>query len=110
MGKKVKVLGTANDTGVPGVEFDLAKIVQNAKARGLKWTKEANYRAKNGRNINSADEAVYCCAVGAARLENDTTGINISFFANDNPSQFEHVDELNDSQIIGLGFRLAMRD
>jgi hypothetical protein len=108
MNKKVKVYGTSNDD-VPEYEISVAKIVQNAKARGLKWTKDAYYRAKNGRNIISVDGAVYCCAVGAAQLENDTRDITISFCSNDNPSQFRHFDELDNPQIIGLGYRLAMR-
>jgi hypothetical protein len=109
MGKKVKVLGTANDTGVPGVEFDLAKIVQNAKARGLKWTSNANYRGKNGRSTDNSNFAVFACAMGASLLEEDTAGIAIAAGANDFPKDYEHFSELTESQALGIGYRLAMR-
>ena len=108
---KTKVFGTANDVDVPKVEFDLAKIVQNAKARGLKWTKYVNYRYKNGRPLEdyNRDKVVFACARGASFLEEDTYDIDINAAANDNPKDLEFNDILEDSQALGIGYRLAMR-
>lgn len=107
--KRVKVLGPSNDTGVPEVEFNLAKIVQNAKAHGLKWTKHTLYRTKgNHRPTEYVGNAVSCCALGASLLANDTKYLSIDTAAND--TDYTHITrELYDAEALGLGFRLAMR-
>ena len=113
---KTKVFGTANDVSVPEVEFNLAKIVQNAKARGLNWTKGAAYRFSNSRATNDyIDGTTRCCAVGAAWLEPDTKEMYVDTDANDLGfaglvASWKGKDGyLRDSELVGLGFRLAMR-
>ena len=115
---KTKTFGTANDSGVPEVEFNLAKIVQNAKARGLTWTKETAYRFSNGKathDCDFVDGIAKCCAVGAAWLEPDTKELNVDTDANDMGfaglvQHWKGKDGyLMDHELLGLGFRLAMR-
>lgn len=104
---KTKTFGPSNDD-IPDVDMHLAMIVQNAKAHGLKWTKYALYRsAGNHVPVDNPTKAAYCCAIGAAQLENDTKDIAISAGPNDNGVCT--VEELRDSVALGLGFRLAMR-
>lgn len=105
---KTRVYGKANDS-IPEVEFDVAKLVQNAKAHGLRWTKDSNFRAKNGRPIDKSDGAAFCCAQGAAMLDDSTRGMSISTGANDAPEDYRDYDELEDYRLRGLGYRLAMR-
>lgn len=105
---KTRVYGKANDE-IPEVEFDVAKLVQNAKAFGLKWTKNSNYRTKNGRSIYVSDGAAFCCAQGAAWLDDSTRGMKISTTANDSPEIYRDCNELEDYKLRGLGYRLAMR-
>ena len=100
---------------IPAVEMKLAKIVQNAKANNLGWTRATLYRDADNRIVNRKD-AVKCCAIGAALLSRTTKDYDIDPFANDNGigdnlSLFKETDvPLSDSKLLGLGFRLAMRD
>lgn len=72
MAKKLKVLGPANDRRVPRDEITLAKLVQNAKALGLKHTSGAFFRNADDQWEDNADFAVACCAIGASKLSPDT--------------------------------------
>lgn len=79
MAGRVKIYGPAADADPR--ELLLAKLIQNGKARGLKWTHGTEFRGANGRAIEISDfedvsakepHIVSCCAAGAARLEPDT--------------------------------------
>jgi len=94
---------------IPAVEMKLAKLVQNAKANNLGWTSEVLWRDKDGEAISSPKRAVSCCALGAARLARDTKEYNISTCANDYGITHD-MCELSERELLGLGFRLAMRD
>lgn len=103
----------SNDKGVPKYEIAVAKLVQNAKGNGLKWTKNTLYRATNGKPCDKID-AVRCCAVGAALLRRDTAHYSINANANDT-MLYEYMDEDETGSIVfgdlvSLGYRLAMRD
>lgn len=95
---------------VPKVEMQLAKLVQNAKGRGLKWTKNMLYKDDYGKYTTPA-KASYCCALGAASLARDTKGFSISTYANDHgvTGTFAPNEVLDSSVLLGLGFRLAMK-
>jgi hypothetical protein len=61
---------------VPEEELFLAKIIQNAAARGLSAITGDLYADDCGRGRGHYEEGstAGCCAVGAARLEYDTHG------------------------------------
>jgi hypothetical protein len=61
--------------GVPKDEVFLAKIIQNAKARGLKFTRGTFYRDAKGRDLasNYSEDVTHCCAAGAALLTDKET-------------------------------------
>lgn len=63
----------ANDD-IPEDELILAKLIQNASARGLKACKYVPYTSKDGSTSYScySNYIVSCCAMGAAYLENDS--------------------------------------
>jgi hypothetical protein len=52
-------------------ELLLAKLLQNAWSRKLGWCRGASYKDKQG-GSTIAEDAVSCCAMGAACLEEDT--------------------------------------
>ena len=110
---KTKVFGTANDDNIPAVEMKLAKIVQNAKAKNLGWTRLVLWKDKYGKSCNTPKNASRCCALGAAFLARDTKNYNISAGANDfgiDGIFDEYSNELSEPTLLGLGFRLAMSD
>lgn len=74
--KRVKTYGPANDFDVPGIELDAAKLVQNAKAHGMKWTGGAFYRDAEGNHTSDRALAKSCCAIGARDLAQDTPACN----------------------------------
>lgn len=107
---KVKTFGPANDVDVPDVEITIAKLVQNAKAFGMGWTKFAAYRDKRGRPCDQ-DEAVRCCALGAKNLVIDTYG-PVDTVGNDygyDPIALSPESLADRSFDAGLGFRQAMK-
>lgn len=112
MSKKVKTYGPANDKDVPEVEFEVAKLVQNAKSRGLEWCGGAYYKDAAGLSVFYPENAVACCAVGAARLSPDLWYMQLSSAANDmgiNAAVFQYDLFANDDRALrGLGYRLAM--
>lgn len=106
----------ANDN-IPQDEFHLAMIVQNAKARGLKWTSGARFRDNNGMSVGYyiTKETVACCAIGAASLMSDTAHLNINFFGNDkgyNGLLYNdpNTGKLSSDIMLGIGFRMAMKE
>jgi hypothetical protein len=107
-------MNKSNDRGVPKDEIQLAKLVQNAKARGLKWTKGAAYRDKSGKSQPYYSEETYsCCAIGAALLNKNTKDLCINTEANDvgytYTNKFITGHQYSTGQLLGLGFRLAMK-
>ncbi len=60
----------ANDN-LPEDEMFAAKIIQNAKGRGLDYSYGALYRKNNLPRMNKTN-ATACCAWGAMMLERDT--------------------------------------
>jgi uncharacterized protein YjiS (DUF1127 family) len=76
---RVKTYGPANDD-IPADEMFLAKIVQNAKAWGLKPGKGAHFR-RNRRAVaflgrptdRQIEQSTSCCAVGAAMITSTDT-------------------------------------
>ena len=97
---------------IPAVEMKLAKLVQNAKANNLGWTSKVLWRDKDGGAIPSPKGAASCCALGAARLARDTKNYTISTFANDYGYGVTSMNfyELPEPELLGLGFRLVMKD
>jgi len=95
---------------IPVVEMKLAKLVQNAKANNLDWTAKVLWRDKDGGAIPSPKGAASCCALGAARLAKDTKNYTISTYANDCGIISHNFYELPEPELLGLGFRLAMKD
>lgn len=66
---KVKVKHVRRKTvPVPDDEMLLAKLIQNAKASGMKRTKGALYRTANSKVVWEHAEARSCCAIGAALI------------------------------------------
>lgn len=110
---KTKTFGPANDLYVPYEEMAIAKLVQNAKANNLKWTKGAIYRDRHGKPLMTGSKAASCCAIGAANLTWDTTNININPYGNDEGYEYKHFGQLKNEDTtpfqIGLGFRMAMK-
>lgn len=70
--KKTRSLGPANDD-IPKDEMLLAKIVQNAKARGFGVTWGPCYIDYNEQTRKVRGPNPCCCALGAALLEDDTS-------------------------------------
>jgi hypothetical protein len=108
-------LGPANDDGVPDDEIAVAKLVQNAKARGLGWCKGALYRDVDGASLDFIDsDTVSCCAVGASYLESDTDHIDIRVSGNDKdeyPNWPEgEINGFGKEYMIGAGYRCAMQE
>lgn len=108
-----KKLETANEN-IPEDEMFLAMILQNVKARDIGFCENTMYRDLNYISHCSAEEAMYACAVGAARLENDTTVLRDSFvhiiFGNDEPinwTVYLETDNL-DGETVGWAYRQAM--
>jgi hypothetical protein len=103
---KVKSLGKANDAGVPEVEINAAKLVQNAKSKGLMWCAGHYFLGGNG-------GAVACCAVGAAHISEDTRGISLSVAVNDQGDSYftdnYGYSSYNDAEYTALLYREAMQ-
>lgn len=100
----------ANDE-IPDDEMLLAKIIQNAAARGLKSCRSAPYRDWLGSPCDS-DRAIMCCAIGSAALEKDTeVPMRILCFVsygNDNQSKWGHGTDPYDGETLGYAFVQAL--
>lgn len=115
----MKTFGKANDKGVSNEEFAVAKLVQNARAYGLGWTKNTLYRDRYGKRQESFIEGktTRCCAIGAALLDKSTKDISIDSDPNDIGHYESYSYEIfgNDDSgiksraLISMGYRLAMR-
>lgn len=95
--------------GVPEDEIVLAKMIQSAKARGLKPTCGAFYRDAGGSWTNNPSEAVECCAVGAWMLDEGSDAPLNVVHGNDGiivPDLGANFSGLS----IGAAFQDAMRD
>lgn len=66
MSKLAKTFGPSNDA-IQLSEFQLAAMIQNANAFGLKPCRGQYYRDDNGAGCGYSD-AAYCCASGAYSL------------------------------------------
>ena len=82
----------ANNKGVPRDEMMLAKMIQNAKALGLKRTRDANYRSADGEACYGFDNATSCCAIGAALITNLSVGIWADDGNDGAPPDDQHLD------------------
>lgn len=73
---KIKTYGPSNDVGVPPGELMLAKMVQSAKARGMRPLHGPKYAMADGTYVAhyQKETAECCCAYGAADLDNDVGG------------------------------------
>lgn len=67
-------LGSANDS-IPDDELLLAQALQNVHEWDLKFCTGATYRNKDQLAMLTKDNAVYCCALGAAFLEDDSKNL-----------------------------------
>lgn len=97
----------ANDEDVPLEEMVLAKMLQSARARGLRPIRHALYEYRG----DGSTELRGCCAIGAFHL--DTLG---------EPIHFRHISRGNDEVdytfinldevgfALGAAFQSAMRD
>lgn len=102
-----KKLKLANEN-IPEDEMVLAKILQNAKARDLGFSKGAYYKNSEG-HICLPQEAVYACAVGAAMLEEDTKCTGFYYITNGNDCDYwNNNTDLKDGETIGWAYRQAM--
>ncbi len=108
--------------GTDAKELLLAKMLQNAHARGLKWTRSASLRDVNDMPIpmERVEEATCCCAVGAAGLEPDSEAmLNPTWGITDGNDSYEShwscprtymaVGETDDEDV-GHAFKVAMTE
>ena len=115
----MKTFGPSNDE-IPEDELYLAKLLQNAGARGWGSTKGSYWVSTTGRKLFAleddegrplADHDIRgCCAVGAAVVEADTLspGIDESYLVNGNDSD-EWNSSVNDfCETVGHAFQLAL--
>ncbi len=124
MSKQVKTYGPA--ASAEPRELLLAKLIQNGKARGLKWTRGCEFRNAQGKAVDVYDDQVVsCCAAGAAVLEADTADEAGRLFrielGNDKPDSdywdrdtnydgtMRTVASDNDAEDLGYAFRKAFR-
>lgn len=112
---KIKSLGKANDVGVPEVEINAAKLVQNAKSKGLKWCSGRYFVDGSGLEItlgSKGENAVACCAVGAAHISDDTKNMVLSTAVNDRGDSYfieNYHDNYDDADYAALLYREAMQ-
>ncbi len=116
MAGRVKTYGPAPEPADPK-ELFLAKMLQNALARGVAWCKGSFWIDDTGRTTGVHADAVACCALGAAYFERDTTEIGHSTFGvicgNDYDTgewlgSSDSVVTESDHEDVGYAFREAM--
>ncbi len=105
-----KTLGPS--PGTDRKELLLAKLLQNAHARGLGWCRGTSYADKSGSPIRMED-AANCCAIGAAYLESDSwmdcSGYTDAVQGNDSlDSNFSFYVDASDDEDLGHAFKVAM--
>ena len=60
---------TKSNDKIPRDEMHLAIAIATAKAHGLKWTSDADFRDGGGKRTDMHDPNLkYCCAAGALQL------------------------------------------
>lgn len=101
MARRLRVLGPANDKGVPEEELVLARLVQNAKGRGLKACQHTAALYTNG------GRKTHVCALGAACLH-PNVAVSGSAVVRGNDDLEPLSDDLT-SWTIGAAFQDAMR-
>lgn len=105
---KVKIYGPAPEP-IDEKELALAQMLQNAGARELKWTSWALYR-DGGDRLCDPENAVSCCAIGAAYLEADSKSAVEKMYGvttgNDYKGGFW--DTSSPYEDVGYAFRKAM--
>lgn len=111
--RKTKSLGPANDRGVPRDELILARLIQNAAARGLKSCRGAYYKNEDDVDVCARD-ATRCCAMGAAMLTPKLCPPTAIIIGNDakgnNPTPEIADDKWLSAYTIGAAFYEALSD
>lgn len=115
----MKKLGKSNDD-IPADEMLLAKIIQNSKAKNLKWCKGAEYRDVDGRSVAWFNtEPASCCAMGAIKLADDTLSewhkkhhhYGLVTYGNDLVDWVLWIDDFTDQgETMGYAYAKACRD
>jgi hypothetical protein len=103
---------------IPEDEMLLAKLIQNAKSRGLGWCSGALYLTPYGEPRANPVTANRCCAIGAANLDPETRAEVESYgfvaHGNDNGAHVRWYSENSmrpaDGETLGWAFRLAMKE
>lgn len=106
-----KSLGPSNDKGVPKGEMTLARLIQNAAARGMVSCQGHYWLGGDGED--GARGATACCAMGASMMRPQVAGVEGYVVTGNDASDDELVPVMFDCELeqytLGAAFEQALR-